>query len=139
MTRIEVLMLNSYIEEIAFRFNMGKITFEMIAKSPSHTKKRRDETVQQYVRRLTHLYFSEKNIDEIVSVYDLNLYVFSNCTSWNLKLFITSNNLFFSQYRITFIIVEIYQSSIFMIITFQRSRILDLQATLRTCTFRRME
>ena len=39
----------------------------MIAKSPSHTKKRRDETVQQYVRRLTHLYFSEKNIDEIVS------------------------------------------------------------------------
>ena len=74
-------MLNSCIEEIAFRFNMGKITFEMIAKSPSHTKKRRDETVQQYVRRLTHLYFSEKNIDEIVSVYDLNLYVFSNCTS----------------------------------------------------------
>lgn len=46
---------------------MGKITLEMIAKSPSHTKKRRDETVQQYVRRLTHLYFSEKNIDEIVS------------------------------------------------------------------------
>lgn len=55
-----------------FDFNMGKISFEMIAKSPSHTKKRRDETVQQYVRRLTHLYFSEKNIDEIVSVYDLN-------------------------------------------------------------------
>ena len=47
---------------------MGKITLEMLAKSPSHTKKRRDETVQQYVRRLTHLYFSEKNIDEIVSV-----------------------------------------------------------------------
>jgi len=46
---------------------MGKITLEMIAKSPSHTKRRRDETVQQYVRRLTHLYFSEKNIDEIVS------------------------------------------------------------------------
>lgn len=48
-------------------FKMGKITLEMLAKSPSHTKKRRDETVQQYVRRLTHLYFSEKNIDEIVS------------------------------------------------------------------------
>lgn len=48
-------------------FNMGKITLEMLAKSPSHTKKRRDETVQQYARRLTHLYFSEKNIDEIVS------------------------------------------------------------------------
>ena len=46
---------------------MGKITLEMLAKSPSHTKKRRDETVQQYVRRLTHLYFYEKNIDEIVS------------------------------------------------------------------------
>lgn len=48
-------------------FKMGKITLEMLAKSPSHTKKRRDETVQQYVRRLTHLHFSEKNIDEIVS------------------------------------------------------------------------
>lgn len=48
-------------------FKMGKITLEMLAKSPSHTKKRRDETVQQYARRLTHLYFSEKNIDEIVS------------------------------------------------------------------------
>lgn len=46
---------------------MGKITLEMLAKSPSHTKKRRDETAQQYARRLTHLYFSEKNIDEIVS------------------------------------------------------------------------
>lgn len=120
-----------------FDFNMGKISFEMIAKSPSHTKKRRDETVQQYVRRLTHLYFSEKNIDEIVSVYDLNWCACHNCTSWN--LFITANNFFFSPYRITFIIVEIYQFSIFMIITFQRSRILDLQATLRTCTFRRMK
>ena len=46
---------------------MGKISLELIAKSHSHTKKRRDETVQQYVGRLTHLYFSEKNIDEIVS------------------------------------------------------------------------
>lgn len=76
-----------------FDFNMGKISFEMIAKSPSHTKKRRDETVQQYVRRLTHLYFSEKNIDEIVSVYDLNWCACYNCNSWN--LFITANNFFF--------------------------------------------
>jgi len=50
---------------------MGKISLELIAKSHSHTKKRRDETVQQYVRRLTHLYFSEKNIDEIVSKIDV--------------------------------------------------------------------
>ena len=53
---------------------MGKITLEMIAKSPSHTKKRRDETVQQYIRRLTHLYFSEKNIDEIVSSSETSLF-----------------------------------------------------------------
>lgn len=54
-------------------FKMGKITLEMLAKSPSHTKKRKDETVQQYVRRLTHLYFSEKNIDEIVSRYVISV------------------------------------------------------------------
>lgn len=54
----------------------------MIAKSPSHTKKRRDETVQQYVRRLTHLYFSEKNIDEIDNLHHCRnlsvLYLYDN-------------------------------------------------------------
>lgn len=60
---------------------MGKISLELIAKSHSHTKKRRDETVQQYVRRLTHLYFSEKNIDEIVSkiVILSTLYQIDDC------------------------------------------------------------
>ncbi|PFX27342.1 protein phosphatase 1 regulatory subunit 42-like [Stylophora pistillata] len=61
---------------------MGKITLEMLAKSPSHTKKRRDETVQQYVRRLTHLYFSEKNIDEIDNLHHCRnlsvLYLYDN-------------------------------------------------------------
>ena len=47
--------------------NMVKITQEMLAKVPSHTKRSRDETLQHYLRRLTHLYFAEKNIDSIVS------------------------------------------------------------------------
>lgn len=46
---------------------MGKITLEMLAKCPSHTKKKRDETLQHYLKRLTHLYFAEKGLDEIVS------------------------------------------------------------------------
>lgn len=49
---------------------MGKITLEMIAKSPSHTKKRRDETVQQYdnlyhCRNLSVLYLYDNNISKI--------------------------------------------------------------------------
>lgn len=74
---------------------MGKITFEMIAKSPSHTKKRRDETVQQYVRRLTHLYFSEKNIDEIDNLYHCRnlsvLYLYDNNISKIKNLGFASN------------------------------------------------
>ncbi|XP_029190871.2 protein phosphatase 1 regulatory subunit 42-like [Acropora muricata] len=74
---------------------MGKISFEMIAKSPSHTKKRRDETVQQYVRRLTHLYFSEKNIDEIDNLYHCRnlsvLYLYDNNISKIKNLGFASN------------------------------------------------
>ncbi|KXJ18282.1 Protein phosphatase 1 regulatory subunit 42 [Exaiptasia diaphana] len=44
---------------------MGKITLEMLAKCPSHTKKKKDENLQHYLKRLTHLYFAEKGVDEI--------------------------------------------------------------------------
>lgn len=74
---------------------MGKISLELIAKSHSHTKKRRDETVQQYVRRLTHLYFSEKNIDEIDNLHHCRnlsvLYLYDNNISKIKNLGFASN------------------------------------------------
>ncbi|EDO47417.1 predicted protein, partial [Nematostella vectensis] len=44
---------------------MGRITMEMLSKSHHHTKKKRDESNQHYLKRLTHLYLAEKGIDEI--------------------------------------------------------------------------
>ena len=81
---------------------MGKISLELIAKSHSHTKKRRDETVQQYVRRLTHLYFSEKNIDEIVS--KTNSRLFTRCLFFRFlgNVFIDYNVL--CTYLLTFVL-----------------------------------
>ena len=46
---------------------MVKITPELVAKCPSQTKKKKHETPQQYLKRLTHVYLAEKCIDEIVS------------------------------------------------------------------------
>ena len=47
---------------------MVKITLELVAKCPSQTKKKKSETPQQYLKRLTHVYLAEKCIDEIVSI-----------------------------------------------------------------------
>lgn len=172
---------------------MGKISLELIAKSHSHTKKRRDETVQQYVRRLTHLYFSEKNIDEIVSkIYSrlftrsmivlqgfgkvfidynvLYLLIFVSyyhklppgLSNWSLPIHFWQNSfenhmLFLAHAfrdwdwrlmtvlfsficcRIISITAAIYRFSTFMTITFQRSRIWDLQATWLTYIFKKIK
>ena len=48
---------------------MAKITQEMLGKSPSHMKRKRDESVEHYLRRITHLYLAEKNISEIVCIF----------------------------------------------------------------------
>lgn len=46
---------------------MVKLTLDLIARGTSgYTKKKRDESVQHYLKRLTHLYLEEKNIDEVV-------------------------------------------------------------------------
>ncbi|RUS85234.1 hypothetical protein EGW08_006995 [Elysia chlorotica] len=43
-----------------------KLTMDLIARGTSgYTKKKRDESMQQYIRRLTHLYLEHKNIDDI--------------------------------------------------------------------------
>jgi protein phosphatase 1 regulatory subunit 42 len=47
---------------------MVKLTVDLIVKLSIGTtnKKRPDETVTQFLNRITHLYFQDKSIDEIV-------------------------------------------------------------------------
>lgn len=45
---------------------MVKLTIDLIARGTSgYTKKKRDESMTQYLRRLTHLYLEDRNIDEV--------------------------------------------------------------------------
>ncbi|VDH98467.1 protein phosphatase 1 regulatory subunit 42-like isoform X1 [Mytilus galloprovincialis] len=45
---------------------MVKLTIDLIARGTSgYTKKKRDESMSQYLRRLTHLYLEDRNIDEV--------------------------------------------------------------------------
>ena len=49
---------------------MVKLTMDLIARGTSgYTKKKRDESMQHYLKRLTHLYLEDRNIDEIVSMH----------------------------------------------------------------------
>lgn len=52
---------------------MVKLTIDLIARGTSgYTKKKRDESMQQYLKRLTHLYLEDRCIDEVV----INNYVY---------------------------------------------------------------
>lgn len=54
--------------------NMVKLTIDLISRGTSgYTKKKRDETMQQYLRRLTHLYLESKGIDEVVIIIFFNV------------------------------------------------------------------
>uniref|UniRef100_A0A8C5WBK8 Protein phosphatase 1 regulatory subunit 42 n=1 Tax=Leptobrachium leishanense TaxID=445787 RepID=A0A8C5WBK8_9ANUR len=44
---------------------MVRLTVDLIVRSSNHLRNRKEETVAQYLRRLTHLNFSNKNIDFI--------------------------------------------------------------------------
>lgn len=47
---------------------MVRLTIDLIARGTSgYTKKKRDETMTQYLKRLTHLYLENKGIDEVVN------------------------------------------------------------------------
>lgn len=48
---------------------MVKLTVDLIVKLSigTTTKKRPEETVLQFLNRITHLYFQDKSIDEIVN------------------------------------------------------------------------
>jgi len=48
---------------------MVKLSVELIARGTSgYTKKKRDEEMDNYLKRLTHLYLEDKSIDEVVSI-----------------------------------------------------------------------
>lgn len=52
---------------------MVRLTMDLISRGTSgYTKKKRDEDIQHYLKRLTHLYLEGKFIDEIVSLYFLS-------------------------------------------------------------------
>ena len=51
---------------------------DLIARGTSgYTKKKRDESMQHYLKRLTHLYLEDRNIDEIVSTYTVLIACFA--------------------------------------------------------------
>jgi len=57
---------------------MVKLTMDLIARGTSgYTKKKRDESMQHYLKRLTHLYLEDRNIDEIVSTYTVLIACFA--------------------------------------------------------------
>ena len=46
---------------------MVRLTAEYIARCNGHTKRKRDEPTDHYLKRITHLYMAERNIEAIVS------------------------------------------------------------------------
>ncbi|XP_072110465.1 protein phosphatase 1 regulatory subunit 42 isoform X3 [Mobula birostris] len=83
---------------------MGRLTVDLIAKSSLHIKNRRDEPLEQYLKKLTHLNFSNKNIDQIddltacknlsvLYLYDNNITEISNLGfAFNLTHLYLQNN-----------------------------------------------
>ena len=58
---------------------MVKLSIDLIARGTSgYTKKKRDEDMDQYLKRLTHLYLEGKSIDEVVSVSRDIIFVSAN-------------------------------------------------------------
>jgi len=47
---------------------MVRLTADYIVRYNGHTKRKRDEPTNQYLKRLTHLYMAERNIEDIVSI-----------------------------------------------------------------------
>eukprot|EP00112_Aurelia_sp_Birch-Aquarium-sp1_P020126 Seg5113.1 transcript_id=Seg5113.1/GoldUCD/mRNA.D3Y31 product="Protein phosphatase 1 regulatory subunit 42" protein_id=Seg5113.1/GoldUCD/D3Y31 len=85
---------------------MVKITSDLIIRHGSHSKKQNYENDFQFLRRLTHIYCQEKNIDQIVNLevcknlavlylYDNNITVIKNlsCTSNLTHLYLQKNHI----------------------------------------------
>lgn len=56
---------------------MAQLNVNLIAKSRNHFKKK--QGLPEYLRTLTHLHFSSKNIEDIVSVHCWTVSVFDSC------------------------------------------------------------
>lgn len=79
---------------------MVKLTIDLIARGTSgYTKKKRDESMQHYLKRLTHLYLEDRCIDEVVinnDIYILSylrpkddiLLIFSYCDFFNILFYL---------------------------------------------------
>lgn len=49
-------------------FEMPRLTVDLLARCTGHaTKRRKDETQEQFLAKITHLYCSEKGLESIVS------------------------------------------------------------------------
>jgi len=86
---------------------MVKISPELLVKYASHTKKRTNETDAQYLKRLTHIYFQERNIDEIDNLSCCKnlsvLYLYDNAISKikNLDFAVNLTHLYLQKNKIT--------------------------------------
>lgn len=83
---------------------MVKLTIDLIARGTSgYTKKKRDESMHQYLKRLTHLYLEDRCIDEVVTCNSFKLCsMYINCFSI-IKTFIYKlfgNEIFFTHFRV---------------------------------------
>ena len=58
---------------------MVRLTAELIARGTSgYTKKKKEESAQHFVKRLTHLYLENKNITEVVNLCFLFTWSYSH-------------------------------------------------------------
>lgn len=88
---------------------MVKLTIDLIARGTSgYTKKKRDESMQHYLKRLTHLYLEDRCIDEVVINNDIHilsylrpkddiLLILSYCEFLNIYILFTYCLLFFRE------------------------------------------
>ena len=86
---------------------MVKISQDMLLNHTRHTKRRTNETPEQYLKRLTHIYLQESNIEEIDNLNQCRslsvLYLYDNKISGIKNLGFASNltHLYLQKNRIT--------------------------------------
>lgn len=91
---------------------MPRMTTDLLVKCTGQAKRKRDESLEQFLRRITHLYCSERGIETIVSIQSLCKMDGSTSQS-----FYTHNEIIiilyiFNNYRKDFRLAEISQFSI---------------------------
>ena len=91
------------------------MTTDLLVKCTGQAKRKRDESQEQFLRRITHLYCSERGIEAIVSTSHASIIIFL-CIIWRYPInfhcitMLYNNILYF--YRRDFQVVGISQFSI---------------------------